>query len=425
MRERAEPETGGAAATSITPTVGGERIEALDVVRGVAILGILPVNLMFFKGSFGSMLVPPPDPSSLDLAFRFVTHALFQQKFYTLFAFLFGLGLGLQEERAVARGSDPARLWRRRLLSLALIGAVHAFGIWWGDILLTYAIVGCVLFAFRGRKPATCLWWAVALGSAPWLLQVAAFGALGLLSALVPEAREAIAAAVAPVREQFLAAHVQSIEIYAKGTFAEIAARRARDVGTLYANSFPVFPYIAGLMIAGYGAARAGLHRRIGELRPGIGRALPWLLGVGLAGNTAYAVAMTFGDPLTPSLGLAGAIAAGWIGIPALSAAYVATLVVALGHPGCRRALVPLAAVGRTALSCYLLQSIVATSVFYSYGLGLYGRVGLPFGWILVAAVWLTLLIVAGAWLRGFRFGPAERLGRSLTYGRLPSMRRT
>ncbi len=406
------------------PLPPAARISELDAVRGVAILGILPVNILAFKASMYVPAVGLPLASALDRAARWVTFLLFQQKFYTLFAFLFGLGLAIQGDRAEARGQDPGPPWRRRLTALAGIGAVHAFGIWWGDILLTYSLLGFGVVLFRRARVRAIAWSAFGIGASTWVLQIAILALVGSLAAAFPEVRSTIDTAIAPMRADMLDHVRRSIEVYGSGTFGAIAAQRAADVGRLYSMAVPTFPYIVGLMLAGFACGKAGLHRRIADARPGLRRALPWLAAVGVAGNLAYAAHMISSDPSAPTLAAAGALAAGAVGIPALSAAYAAAVVLAWGTTRGRRALAPLAAVGRTALSCYLLQSVVATTLFYGYGFGLYGKVGPAAAWWIVIGIWAVLPPLAVAWLRRFRFGPAEWVWRALTYRERPPFRR-
>ena len=406
------------------PLSPAERISELDAVRGVAILGILPVNILAFKASLYAPALGLPLASDLDRVARWITFLLFQQKFYTLFAFLFGLGLAIQGERAEARGQDPGRLWRRRLTALAGIGAIHAFGVWWGDILLTYALLGFAVALFGRARVRVIAWSALGIGASTWVLQVALLAFVGSLTLAFPEVRSAIDEALAPMRADMLEHVRRSIDVYGSGTFGAIAAQRAADVGRLYSMAMPMFPYIAGLMLAGFACGKAGLHRRIAASRPALRRALPWLSAVGIAGNLAYATHMTSGDPSAPTLTAAGAVAAGAIAVPALSAAYAVTILLAWGTARGRRALTPLAAVGRTALSCYLLQSVVATTLFYGYGFGLYGRVGPAAAWLIVAGLWVVQPPLAVAWLRRFRFGPAEWVWRAMTYRERPPFRR-
>lgn len=407
-----------------TPIARDDRIAAIDVVRGVAILGILPVNLLAFKGSFASMAFGSDLWGASDRAAHFVTMFLFSQKFYSIFAFLFGLGLAVQQERLEARGIPVGPRWRRRLVVLLGIGAVHAFLIWWGDILLIYAALGFALPAFLRVTPRIAVRWAVVLGSLPWVLQIGLFGLIGLVSALSPEFRDAVGGFVEPVRAGFAEHAARAAAVYGSSDWVAMIGQRALDVGRQYANGFVVFPYIFGLMLGGYAFGKAGLHRRLDALTPALARALPWLAAAGLAGNALYAIGFSIGDPLTPSLPLAAAIASAWIGIPALAATYAITIALASRRAGPRGWPAPFAAVGRTALSCYLAQSIVATTVFYGYGLGLYGQIGPAAGWVVIVAIWAAIVPAAVGWTRYFRFGPVEWLWRSLTYGERQPMRR-
>src|SRR5687768_1847180 len=149
----------------MAPVDAGERIDVLDILRGFAIFGILVVNLLFFSQPLYWRMELPQDPidrwTSLFITF------FFQGKFYSLFAFLFGLGLAIQLMRAQERGAEVAPVFKRRLWYLLLIGLTHATLIWYGDILHIYALLGFLLVLFRNRQPKTILIWAFLSASIP------------------------------------------------------------------------------------------------------------------------------------------------------------------------------------------------------------------------------------------------------------------
>ena len=184
------------------PVGGAERIAVIDVLRGVALLGILLVNMGAF--SHPVMLVLSgrlPTPTALDaIADAFVTFFA-TGKFYSLFSFLFGVGLVVQSSRAEERGETPT--WRlvRRQVALLGFGLLHGLFVWSGDILALYGLLGLVLLLFRTRRPAVLLAWALALVVVPLLGVGALLGLLELAVEYVPGGREDLAyGALRPLR---------------------------------------------------------------------------------------------------------------------------------------------------------------------------------------------------------------------------------
>ena len=157
------------------PVAGDERIASLDVLRGVAVLGILVMNIYAFAMPFPAYTNPyvmgGTDP--LNLGVWIVTHVLFDQKFMTIFSMLFGAGIVLMAERATARGRAFGGMFFRRQIWLLLIGALHAYLIWFGDILFFYALIGMLAFLFRKHSPRTLIVTACVLLCVPPLINYA------------------------------------------------------------------------------------------------------------------------------------------------------------------------------------------------------------------------------------------------------------
>src|SRR5215217_1488011 len=138
--------------SEFTPISSQERIEILDVLRGLAVCGILIGNVQWFSG-YG-MLPPSLEAQTplYDQITRFLVHFLVEGKFYSIFSFLFGFGFALQIARAEERGDTNASLFKRRLFWLLIIGLLHAYLLWAGDILSIYALIGFVLILFRRKS---------------------------------------------------------------------------------------------------------------------------------------------------------------------------------------------------------------------------------------------------------------------------------
>jgi uncharacterized protein len=409
------------------PTPLGERIEVLDLLRGFALLGIAIVNIapgsvpvLALAADLGLWKEGP------DRVAYFLVHWLAEGKFFPLFSFLFGLGFGLQMERVEARGGPFRRLYLRRLAALLLIGVVHAFLIWYGDILMLYALLGFLLFwLFRRREPRTLLRWALVSLALPIVL----FGALTVLLEVgraVPEARAGIEQSFAEQAASTRAAAAEATRVYGQGSYLEVTAQRARDVAYLWSIT-PLFfmPNVFGMMLLGLYAARRGILADV-EAHLGLFRwLLRWGLPIGLLANLVYALASEASSRAVPSLAsLAGTAALG-LGGPLMALSYAAGLsLLVRNSPAWRQRLRPVSLAGRMALTNYLLQSLIQTLFYYGYGLGFYGT-GPAFGIAFAVAIYLAELAFSAWWLARYRFGPAEWLWRSLTYGAAQPMRAT
>lgn len=410
--------------TPIAPTTPHERIDVIDMVRGFAIFGILLVNMHLFASpvygyTMGLDLPDTPWDQAAAIAIRFLA----ESKFYSLFSMLFGLGLTIQMTRAQARGRRFVPLYLRRLLVLLGIGLIHAYVFWSGDILVTYAIVGMLLILFRNARPRTLLIWAGVFIMAPLLVMTAGWGLMAA-ARMTPEGAAMIDEALAEQQLVLEEANAHSIALYQEGSWPEQLIERINENTYMYS----VIPFMAtsvlAMFLVGMAVGKAGILQDIpahSDLIRGVQR---WGLVIGLTGNLIGTVLRTLYPVriyLTPwsILGDAALV----IGAPALSLFYATTIIRLAQTPQWKQRLMPVAAVGRMALSNYLLQTLICTTIFYNYGLGLYGRVGHAVGLLLTIAIYALQIPLSVWWLRHFEFGPIEWLWRSLTYGAFQPMR--
>ena len=401
----------------LAPTQQGERIQIVDILRGFALFGILLVNMALFSRPFQSILFPAgPSMPWYDRAAEWLIHTLAEGKFYAMFSLLFGLGMVLLMERIQARGGRFVPLFVRRLLALLLIGLVHAFLIWPGDILILYALVGFPLILFRKARPRTLLIWAVILIAIPLLFTAASTGLIALGRSM-PEGAAQIDQALAQTEAQFLQDIARANKVYPDGSFLEITAQRVYDYGSMGLTSFFVlgFNVLAMFLIGAYFGKRR-IFNDVAAHRPLFRRLLVVGMIVGLASNALYATLIMSAARFEPSGSLVLATAAQGIGAPLLSLAYISAICLLALRPAWQRLLRVLAPVGQMALTNYLLESIICTLIFYGYGLGLFGKMGSAVGILLTVAIFLLLIPFSHWWMKRFRYGPAEWLWRSMTY---------
>ena len=413
--------TGGGPSEVVTAdaTPPAERIEVLDVLRGIAMLGILVVNMEGFsspgyRAENGERLWT----GFLDrLAESLILHGA-AGKFMIMFTVLFGLGFALQMQRSTKRRLPFLALQTRRLTVLLLIGLAHAFLIWYGDILVGYALAGFLLLLFRGRRARTVLLWAIALNLLSFA-QLELDVVRSIVGPPIESTRPEPVASESPVG--MLSAVAQAkIEAYAHGTLPDIARQRAHDFLEDHREPYNIVVRRLSFFLLGLFVGLLGILSDVPAHRALLGRVLTWALLVGGVTHVARYLLYLQGLPSwTRALRLPMSI----VGNPAMACAYSVALILLFQLPAWRARLLPVAAVGRTALSNYLLQSVICTSVFYSYGLGLYGRVGPAAGLALTVVIYAGQLAASVWWLRRFRFGPMEWLWRSLTYGRRQPLR--
>ena len=400
------------------PSTDSERIEIADVLRGFAVCGILLVNIMHFKapGSMGAFGYEGPALDRLAAAGVLV---FAQAKFFTLFSFLFGWGFAVQLLRAERQGRTARfpRLFVRRLLFLGALGAAHAALLSDGDILVLYAVTGLLLVPMRGARPEILIRWAIGIVAVSAVITALLLGSIELGRTF---AAEEMAQADAEWADEFRREERALTAAYLGSSFVQgMAARIASYAG----NAWVLFmiPTVLAMFMAGFAAGRRSLLRRIADHRAPVRRLCAWGLGLGLP----LALIALAGMNRLPVL---SALMAFWFNLvaagPIMAMGYCAGIALLWQRPAWRRWLRPLAWLGRLALTNYLLQSAITTVLFHGFGLGLARRVS-PAQALLIAVIILAVqLVVSGWWLRRYRFGPAEWLWRTLTYGHAPPMRR-
>ena len=394
------------------------RIDSIDVLRGFALLGILVMNVQLFAMPEAAYYNPTAygDLEGANLTVWLGGRLLADQKFMTIFSMLFGAGIVLMTSRAEARG-ETRRVHYRRMGWLAVIGLAHAHLLWAGDILFLYAVCGMLVYPFRRQSPGRLL----VFGTATVAVASAIFA--GLQASLPNWSEEALAEVTLGAWQPTQAIIDDTVATYRGGWLEQLPARSAMAFG------FETFMLViwggwraGGLMLIGMALYKldvfsAGCSRRFyGAL---IAAAL--LAGIPVE---AYGVALDFelGWALDWSL-LQGRQFNYWPSI-VVGLGYVGLVMLACTTAALRSVTRPLAAVGQTALTNYLLQTVICTTIFYGHGLGLYGAVDRVGQLGIVLGVWAVQLVASPLWLRRYRFGPAEWVWRSLTYGERPPFRR-
>ena len=400
------------------PISDPDRIAEIDALRGWAILGMVLVNAGTLSGYW---LFPEQWTSIADkVAIQFVT-IFVEDKFFTLFAYLFGLGFAIQMNRASACGREFIRIYVRRLTVLLIIGILTLVFIAPVFILQTYALLGFSLLLFRDWQARNLLIFAFICLLIPFANEaVKVTHESGSIAQSQPEQLHTLEVDGSKVKQT--SSPLEARSIHQEGTYLELLSWRVRLAWKRYTkvdhfivnmlgNTLPIF-------LLGLWTGKRRIFENLGTQMPLVHRVFWWGLAIGLAG-TLISVAidewLNLGRPqLTEPL----AILLWNIGRPGLCFFYATGLILIMQQRFWRRLLAPICAVGRLALSNYLLHLIVFAIIFPAYGFGLFGKIGPAALIALAVLVYAGLAIWSVWWVRCYRYGPAEWVWRSLTYGR-------
>lgn len=373
------PSLGASTAPAVSALAPGERIEWIDAVRGIALFGVLIVNLVteFRVSIFQQFLESRPAATRLDAFVESAVSLGLESKAFCLFALLFGIGLAMQFER-LSRTGRPLYWLLRRLVALLALGLVHLLFIWNGDILTEYALAGLLALPLL-LLPSPAL-----LVAALALFALYAAGPALLYAIPWPDAAA-------------LRSHVASANrIYAGGGLAEVWSFSLRELPLLLPLHLFVFPRTLALFALGMFLWRSGIAKRPRDF--------------GRAATLAAIFGIAAGAVLTGTGRLA------LLAPVLLALGYGAALMVLAQRPGARELCSRFAPLGRMAFTNYVLQSVVFGVIFFGYGLGQFGRIGAAAAFALGVAVYAAQLALSRWWLGRHRFGPLERLWRTLTY---------
>ncbi len=406
--------------TGPEPTEPTDRILSLDVLRGFALLGILVINIWLFGLPTVSSLDPTlyGDFSGGNYVAWFISHVFFEQKFVTLFTFLFGAGIVLLMESKERKGQPARRLHFRRGFWLLVIGLGHAYLLWRGDVLVSYALCGFLLVFVRNWRPKRLLALGLLMFALPSLLYL--FGGIGYTMG--------DAEVQADIEAQILAGFGADGSIDAevaayRGSWTEQVMYRAPTVFGLQTVGFmfELFWLYGGLIAMGMALYKWGVlsnerstqfYRRL--------FAIGSVLGFGLILTGVWYRELVGWDTLTVML-LARQF--NYWGSLLVALAYISGIMLLCRAAIGSRVRTALSAVGRTAFSNYLLQTLIATTIFYGHGLGLFGTLNRVELLGVVLLIWTIQIPLSVAWLTRFRFGPVEWVWRTLTYGERQPLR--
>ena len=438
------PVTAGA---NVGPRSGAERIIALDALRGFALLGILLVNILSFSGisALGGESV-----GADRIAHGFIKFFV-QGKFLSLFAILFGIGFAMQLAHLQEKGAGVFPTYWRRLMGLWVLGMLHIL-LDPAEVLAVYALCGGALILFRKTPGPAVLLTAIALMGLPYLhtaIVTPTYTAEAVAEPALEKPVEADSSVsgeesdeladpenFAPdedkgVEESFFSWNpylgLRAIEVHSNGTLGDVAAYNRQFTVNRWTGSWVGYLWMTvplPLMLLGMLIGRSGNLTRIGQEKALLKKVFWFGLGSGII----------LGILVNVLFGLAGKSGWNpWIAFPAswlfalssliMALAYAAGLLLVLQMRVGARLQTALGSVGRMALTNYLLQTVICISLFYGFGLGLYGKLGASQTALVAVVIFALQIVFSRLWLSAFQFGPVEWLWRMATYWRVLPIR--
>jgi uncharacterized protein len=381
-------------ASPAAPIAPFDRIAAIDSARGIALFGVMAINVttVFRVSIFEQFLPDGGDGTPLDRALYWILMVGVDLKAFALFSLLFGIGLAIQHDHLSAVSRRMALLVRR-LAFLMLVGAAHLVLLWNGDILFEYAVAGFIVLPLLFCRLRTLT------------LVATALLVLFLVSSFLPPI------ASMPSRAWMTATVAEATRIYGSGGFAEVLAFRVHELSGFLPLHLFMFPRTVALMLMGAAAWRAGLFRKGARAN----RCLPLVGAVGLLAGGFLSLAHVNGW-----LGVAwrADLSLERLGTVLLACSYGAAIVWLANRPGTRSLVAWAAPIGRMAFTTYLMQSVIFGWLFYGYGLGLFGKLGVAAALAIGTGVYMLQVVFSAWWLQRFFYGPVEWLWRSAMYGR-------
>ncbi len=409
---------------SLTPVKDSDRSPILDVLSGIAILGIFINNIYGFSG-YGSLTEEYKKQLStypIDTLISFLQIMFVEGKFYSLFSLLFGIGFSIIIIRNEQKGINAFKVFYRRIGILFLIGAAHLYFLWEGDILLLYAMLGFVLPLFKKFSDKGLLIWAAVLILSPFAIDVIKI----LLQVNPGDFLQPIAEGIdkktgVPLDDGW------RTYLFKEGSGWQ-EWRNYRSSSFIYRYQSLLnnnrIPKVLGMFLIGFYVGRKMMYANLSNYATLLKKLMLWGFVIGLPAS--FAMAWFEGDGKNVYQSVWGLLDTFFyaIGVVPLSLAYVSAVCLYWVKTKGINKLSVFAPVGRMALTNYLLQSLFGVFIFYGAGLGLGQKMGPVYFIPIAIGFYLLQVFFSNIWLKYFQFGPLEWIWRSLTYGKKQPMKK-
>lgn len=392
------------------PTIQNQRLVNLDIIRGVAVLGILLMNIQAFAMIFSAYSNPTSygDLTGINYWVYYLCHLFADQKFMAIFSVLFGVGLALMADNIASTQGKSNAIHYKRMCFLGLFGLLHAYFLWFGDILFAYAVSGTLVFAARNKSIKYLLVLAFFLLIACSLIML-------LIGMTIPhwqvEDLNEVKAIWSPTAE--LIAKEQTANL---GSWLEQASQRYRMAIEMQQSIVFYMPRIMGLMLIGMALFKLDFFSAKYTSKTLI------LHGVFAVLAAVFIIVLGIDYNFAVNWGLEAmfiGIHYNYWGSLLMAYGYLCLLIVFSRANSAKWLNSAFANVGRMALTNYLMQSILCGFIFYGWGLGLFGSTDRWLQFIIVLAIWFWQLLFSTWWMDRFQFGPFEWLWRSMTYAKI------
>lgn len=402
---------------SIGPIESTKRIISLDILRGVAVLGILIMNIQSFSMPSAAYINPSAygDLTGLNKWIWILSHLLASEKFMSVFSILFGAGVVLFTENAASKGSNSAALHYRRMGWLLLFGFIHAYLLWYGDILVSYSICGMLIFLFRKKQSRSLLGLSIGFFMVPLVLD-------NLIAWSIPywpeENLESTLQSWSPGSET-LTHHMEAMS----GSWTDRMGVRIPAAIFMQTGYFMMgsFWRVMSMMLLGMAlfkwkvlSAQRSDSFYIRMIALGL------VSGFVLSG---LGVILNFRDGWSMEFSMFRGSQFNYLGSVGVALAYIGLVMLCSKTGRLQRVKTLFASVGRMAFTNYILMSLIAVFIFNGAGLALYGKVERNVQVLIMFGIWMVILLFSSWWLKHFRFGPLEAVWRSLTYGEWQSLK--
>lgn len=394
------------------------RIESLDVIRGFAVLGILIMNIQSFSMVNQAYLNPTAygDLSGINKWVWIISHVFADQKFMSLFSMLFGASILMISEGSERKTGSSLGLHYKRNFWLLIIGLIHAYGLWFGDILTPYAVIAFLVYPMRKMKVRSLLIVGTILFSISSILYL-------LTGSTIQYMSDTDVADMMSSWQPTSAQIEHEIAAYT-GTFSQQMSQRIDSTIVMHTTVFLIlfFWRISGLMLIGMalyksrffqGGFSKAFYARTMVIAGVIGFALVFY---GVIQNFAHDWSLEYSMFIGSQYNYWGSLGVALVYVAIINLIIKSGLLLSIR--------LRLAAVGRMALTNYLSQTLICTFIFYGFGLGLFGQIERSGQIGIVILIWVLQLIVSPIWLKNFHYGPAEWLWRSLSQMKLQGLKK-
>ncbi|MEW9700584.1 DUF418 domain-containing protein [Paenibacillus sp. SI8] len=399
--------------STLLPIAKEQRLTNIDALRGIAVCGILFANNIWefshpMLGHYSTWMILH---NAWNLGAFHMLDLIFLGHFRTIFSFLFGFSMVIMMNRIQAKNQPFLPFYIKRLSTLAILGFAHAVLIWDGDILVEYAVVGFVMLFFRNRSVKFLI-------SMAFLL-LFIFGSLAIIPELNPPPAQSTFKAELSGKEKYEKTKL----LYTSGSYKEITEAR---VSNWELSGTSVLAGTLAMFLFGIAFAKSGvLHDSESHVRFWKKVCLgSFLTGVPLLVMNHYlALELYRGQEVTQGLYYIIRRARQYISDPAICFFYISGFVLLTRHAWWKKLIKPFEYMGKMAFTNYLMQSILLTTLFYGYGLGLFDKFNMVFCYLIAIALIITQMAASRLWLKYFLYGPFEWLWRSITYSKILQIR--